>query len=166
MEHSPSNSLANTLAAIANRIGSGHFDETIGASWASGRLIPLIQKKDTTDGKSPKLKLRPIVIGDTARRILVRAYDSKIREDVPALCSNHQLNVLQGGYDVGIHAARAALKKCPQNGNCALKVDFRNAYNSIKRNFFLELIAAWVRSYYLVRGFFTHCHPKLFQMKE
>ena len=28
--------------------------------------------------------------------------------------------------------------------NCALKVDFRNAFNSIKRFFFLEVIAAWL----------------------
>ena len=54
------------------------------------------------------------------------------------------MNVTKGGYDVGIHAARAALKKCIHTGNCALKIDFENAFNSIKRNFFLQLIAAWV----------------------
>ena len=74
----------------------------------------------------------------------MRAYQSKVKEDVEALCASHQLNVLKGGYDVGIHAARAELKKCVRNGNCALKVDLENAYNSIKRNFFLELIAAWL----------------------
>ena len=52
--------------------------------------------------------------------------------------------MLKGGYDVGVHAARAELKNCTSNGNCALKVDCENAFNSIKRNFFLELIAAWV----------------------
>ena len=90
------------------------------------------------------MKLRPIVVGDTARRILVRAYDSKVKQDVHSICSSHQLNVLQGGYDVGIHAARAELKKCARNKNCVLKIDFKNAFNSIKRNFFLELIAAWL----------------------
>ena len=74
----------------------------------------------------------------------MRAVDGKVREDIHALCSSHQLNVIKGGYEVGIHAARAELKKCRLNGNCALKVDFRNAYNEIKRNFFLELIASWV----------------------
>ena len=59
------------------------------------------------------------------------------------MCSSHQLNVLEGGYDVGIHAARAELKKSSKNGNCALKVDFKNAFNSILRNLFLQLIAAW-----------------------
>ena len=52
--------------------------------------------------------------------------------------------MLKGGYDVGVHAARAELKNCTSNGNCALKVDCENAFNSIKRNFFLELIAARV----------------------
>ena len=52
--------------------------------------------------------------------------------------------MLKGGYDIGVHAARAELKNCSKNGNCALKVDCENAFNSIKRNFFLELIAAWV----------------------
>ena len=143
IEHSPSNSLATTLAQIANRIGKNHFDKTIGASCAAGRLIPLIQKDGEKNGQ-PKLKLRPIIIGDTARRLLTRAFDEKIREDVNALCGSHQLSVTKGGYEVGIHATRAELKKCRENGNCALKVDLRNAFNSIKRRFFLELIAAWL----------------------
>ena len=127
IEHSPSNSLANKLAGVANRIGRSHFNEDIGASWAAGRLIPLIQKDDTKIGETQKLKLRPIIIGDTSRRLFVRASDEKVREDISTLCRSHQLNVTKGGYDVGIHAARAALKKCTQTGNCDLKVDFRNA---------------------------------------
>ena len=74
----------------------------------------------------------------------MRAADEKVREDINTLCASHQLSVIKGGYDAGIHAAREELQKCIHNGNCALKVDFRNAYNSIKRNFFLQLIAAWV----------------------
>ena len=42
IEFSPSNSLANTLAGLANRIGRNHLDTKIGATWAAGRLIPLI----------------------------------------------------------------------------------------------------------------------------
>ena len=75
---------------------------------------------------------------------MVKAYNSKVQNDLKALCQDHQLNVIEGGYDVGIHAARAALKNCKKNGNYALKIDFENAFNSIKRNFFLELIAAWL----------------------
>ena len=143
IEHSPSNSLANTLAQVANRIGKSHFDQKIGASCTAGRLIPLIQKEGETKGV-PKLKLRPIIIGDTARRLLVRAVDEKVREDANALCGSHQLNVTKGGYEVGIHATRAELKRCLQNGNYALKIDLKNAFNSIKRCFFLELIAVWL----------------------
>ena len=98
-------------------------------------------KATRKEGSPPKLKLRPIVIGDSARRLLVRAYDEKVIDDVNALCCSHQLNVAKGGYDVGIHAARAEFEKCKKNGNCALKVDFKNTFNSIKRNFFLKLIA-------------------------
>ena len=47
VEHSPSNSLAHTLAGLANRIGKNHFNETVGAAWAAGRVIPLIQKENT-----------------------------------------------------------------------------------------------------------------------
>ena len=113
IEHSPSNSLANTLAGLANRVGENHFSQSIGAQWASGRLIPLIQRENACqEGKKPKLKLRPIVVGDTARRILVRAYDTKVKQDVTAICSNHQLSVLKGGYDIGIHAVREELKRC------------------------------------------------------
>ena len=74
----------------------------------------------------------------------MRAVNEKIREDVNALCGSHQLNVTKGGYEVGIHATRAELKRCLQNGNYALKIDLKNAFNSIKRSFFLELIAAWL----------------------
>ena len=82
IEHSPSNSLANTLASVTNRIGRGHLSEDIGASWAAGRLIPLIQKDDGKIGEPPKFKLRPIVIGETSRRLFVRAADEKVREDI------------------------------------------------------------------------------------
>ena len=131
------------MAGLANRVGENHFSQSIGAIWATGRVIPLIQRENACQkDEKPKLKLRPIVVGDTARRILVKAYDAKVRQDVTALCSNHQLNVLKGGYDVGIHAARAELKRCLSNGNCGQKIDFKNNYNSIKRNFFLELIVS------------------------
>ena len=76
-------------------------------------MIPLIQKESSEDkSKVSKLKLRPIIVVDTARRILVTAYQSKVKEDVQALCASHQLNVLKGGYDLGINAERAELKKC------------------------------------------------------
>ena len=143
IESSPSNSLANTLASLANRIGKGHFNETLGATWAAGRLIPLIQEETDSKTRKQKLKIRPIIVGDTVRRIIVRAYSCKVQEDINAICGDHQLNVIKGGYDVGIHAARAELKRSVRNGNCALKVDFKNAFNSIRRTFFLELIAAW-----------------------
>ena len=40
VEYSPTNSLANTIAGIVNKIGRGQYDDAIGASWSSGRLIP------------------------------------------------------------------------------------------------------------------------------
>ena len=58
IEHSPSNSLANTLAELANRVGENHFSQSIGAAWATGRVIPLIQREnDRQQGTQPKLKL-------------------------------------------------------------------------------------------------------------
>ena len=164
IESSPSNSLANTLARLANRIGKGHFNETIGATWAAGRLIPLIRQEVSKQSK-PKLKLRRIIVGDTVRRILVRAISSKVQNDISGICGDHQLNVIKGGYDVGIHAARAALKRCKRNGNCALKVDFKNAFNSIRRSFFLELIAAWLPQLMPQHGIIMHRNQKFFPTK-
>ena len=66
------------------------------------------------------MKRRPIVIGDTSRRLLLRAVDEKVRDDIHALCGSHQLNVTKGGYEVGIHAATAEMKKCLLNGICKL----------------------------------------------
>ena len=69
IEYSPSNSLANTLAEIANWVGRIHFSQSVGAIWATGRLIPLIERENARqEGIKPSLKLRPIVVGDTARR--------------------------------------------------------------------------------------------------
>ena len=33
---------------------------------------------------------------------MVRAYTGKVRNDIQILCGDHQLNVIEGAYDVGI----------------------------------------------------------------
>ena len=66
---------------------------------------------------------------------------------VKNLVSDHQLGLIEGGYEVGIHVMRALVKAC-RDGDVEMVIfllDFANAYNSSCRELMLALAEAHVQ---------------------
>ena len=60
------------------------------------------------------------------------------------LVEQHQLGVMQGGYETGIHAMRSLANQCKIDGDVILIMDFANAFNSCNRNLLIKLVATFI----------------------
>ena len=79
------------------------------------------------------LGVRPIAIGEVARRILSKAILSIVRKDVLKVTGSIQLCAGQeSGCQAGIHAMRKLLED--DTTEAALLVDAQNAFNLLNRH--------------------------------
>ena len=124
-------------ARLATRWGRGDYSPLSGESTASGRLIALY--KD-----SRKVDVRPVCVGGALRRLLVKAQACQIREKIKELVEDHQLGVLKGGWEAGIHTMRAITKKCRVTNGVIMLLDFQNAFNTPKRNLLMLVTQAFL----------------------
>ena len=124
-----STKLCNSLAYTARRICTALVDPKSISPLLACRLIAL----DKTPG------VRPIGIGDTARRIIAKAVLSVVRTDVQNASGCLQLC---GGQISGIEAAVHAVRNAFNSEDCeaALLVDVSNAFNSLNRQVALQNI--------------------------
>ena len=60
------------------------------------------------------------------------------------LVGDSQLGVMKGGYETGIHTIRALSKKCLEDGDVILLVDFANAFNACNRNLLIMLVTTYL----------------------
>ena len=114
--------LCNSLACVARRLCTSYVDPKSVSSFLACRLIAL----DKCPG------VRPIGIGDTARRIVAKAVLSVVKPDI-----QHASGCLQmcGGQISGIEAAVHAIRSAFDNEGCeaVLLADASNAFNSLNR---------------------------------
>jgi len=117
-----STALCQSLADVAKRLCTQFVDPVAVAPLLSCRLIAL----DKCPG------VRPIGIGDTARRIISKAVITFARGDIQDAAGSLQLCAGQiGGCETALHF----VKECFSNVDCeaALLVDASNAFNSLNR---------------------------------
>ena len=124
-----SRDLCSSLASVARRICSSFVDPVSVGPLLASRLIAL--------DKHPGV--RPIGIGDTARRIISKAVLTIVGFDVQEAMGCLQLcggQIL--GVEAAIHATRSAFeaKEC----EAALLVDATNAFNALNRQVALQNI--------------------------
>ena len=117
-----SRDLCASLASVARRICSSYVNPTIIAPLLACRLIAL--------DKNPGI--RPIGIGDTARRIIAKALLSIVGPDIQDASGCQQLC---GGQIAGIEAAVHATRSAFESDDCeaVLLVDASNAFNALNR---------------------------------
>ena len=119
---SASTELCHSLALVAKRLCTELVDPASIAPFVSCRLIAL--------DKNPGV--RPIGIGDTARRIVSKAILNIIREDIQEAAGCLQLCAGQiSGIEAAVHAVRALFEK--EETEALLLVDASNAFNSLNR---------------------------------
>ncbi len=121
--------LCHQLAMVAQRLCSKSVDSSLTAPFLASRLIAL--------DKNPGI--RPIGIGDTARRIISKAVLSVLRPDIQEACGCLQLCAGQiSGIEAAVHSARSNFEL--EDSEAILLVDASNAFNSLNRKVALNNI--------------------------
>ena len=84
--------------------------------------------------------IRPIAVGCTLRRMVAKAACRLLRDRVVAKLAPVQLGFgVQHGSEAAVHAARTYLRDLAP-GTALLKIDFSNAFNSLRRDVILDSI--------------------------
>ena len=120
-----SDSLCEALARCAKRLCSTHINHQVVSPLLACRLIAL----------DKCLGIRPIGIGDTSRRIMLKAMKGEIQEATGSkqLCTG-QIS----GVEAVIHTARECFLK--EDTEAVLLIDASNAFNSLNCNVALHNI--------------------------
>ncbi len=118
-----SQELCHSLALSARRLCTDLVDPACIAPLLACRLIAL--------NKNPGV--RPIGIGDTARRIMAKAILSVTKQDLQEAAGPMQLFSGQiGGIEAGVHAVQTIFKN--KDTEAVLLVDASNAFNALNRH--------------------------------
>ena len=84
--------------------------------------------------------VRPIAVGCTLRRLVAKVAGRKIMEEMGELLAPRQLGYgVGGGSEAAVHAARIYLRYLGP-GKAVVKLDFRNAFNTIHRDKMLSAV--------------------------
>ena len=102
-------------------------------------------------------------MGCTLRRLVAKNAVSKVVNDATNLLAPRQLGYgISGGVEAAVHATRRYLNQL-QTDKALIKLDFRNAFNSVRRDKMLEAVQDLIPSIYP----FVHSpyHPHSFGTK-
>ena len=84
--------------------------------------------------------MRPIAVGCTLRRLVAKVACLSVVDEMAELLSPRQLGYgVKGGAEAAAHAARKFLHNL-SDGSAMVKLDFRYAFNSIRRDRMLEAV--------------------------
>ena len=86
--------------------------------------------------------IRPIAVGCTLRPLAAKVAGCRVRDKMAALLAPRQLGYgVKGGAEAAVHAARLYLKELQHQ--CVLKLDFRNAFNTLRRDKMLQAVQSF-----------------------
>ena len=92
--------------------------------------------------------IRPIAVGCTLRRLVAKIAGNKVTDNMSSLLAPRQLGFgVKGGAEAAVHAARQYLHSLPPD-MLLLKLDFSNAFNSIRRDKMLLAVKKLVPELY------------------
>lgn len=85
--------------------------------------------------------IRPIAVGCTIRRLIPKLGCFEMREKLSSYLLPHQIGFgVKHGCEAAVHALRATIRKSRNSTKIVLKIDFKNAFNSINRDEMLKNI--------------------------
>ena len=118
-------SLLTALSLFSSLVIQGKIPTSIRPFFFGANLIAL-EKKDGG--------IRPIAVGCTLRRLVAKIAGNKVTDDMSSLLAPQQLGFgVKGGAEAAVHAARQYLHSLPPD-MLLLKLDFSNAFHSIRRD--------------------------------
>jgi hypothetical protein len=126
-----SSPLLSAITDFINGLFSGFVPVQVRSCFFGGRLIALSKK----DGG-----LRPIAVGYTLRRLAAKIANFYATTIMSASLSPLQLGVgTAGGMEAAVHATRQYLHQLTDE-SAIVKLDFKNAFNSLRRDSMLEAL--------------------------
>ena len=141
--------LVSSFKNFINLILNGEIPLLIRPMFLGAALIALSKK----DGG-----VRPIAIGNVWRRLVAKIICGRIRPSLETFLSPHQLGVcVSGGAEIGAHAARIYLSARHTSQKVFLKLDFRNAFNELRRDDMLKVVLELCPEYY---PYISQCYSR------
>ena len=126
-------SFVQALASFVTLVISGKVPHPVIPFFFGARLLGF----NKSDGG-----VRLIAVGCTLRRLVSKCLGNSVSEEMGSLLFPLQLGFgTRKGAEGAVHAARAYLAQL-QPGNLMLKLDFQNAFNSIRRDVILREVQA------------------------
>jgi len=131
-EGPPEHPLLNNITAFINLLLSGNgIPPEVGKTLYGGSLMAL---------NKPGGGLRPIAIGLVWRRLTAKVCVQHVTKRATALLAPRQLGFgVRGGSEAAAHAARRFVQSMKTN-HILVKLDFKNAFNTLHRDVILEEI--------------------------
>jgi len=122
--------LLQSLSSLINLITLGKVPSFIQPFFFGGRLIALNKKGGG---------IRPIVVGLTLRRLSSKLVNGSASEKLAPLLAPLQVGVgVRGGMEAAVHATRMYCDKISKSDRILTKLDFSNAFNSLRRDAILK----------------------------
>lgn len=83
--------------------------------------------------------VRPIAIGNAFRRLTSKLASASVRSEMASKFAPRQVGFgIKGGCEAAAHATRTFIKKNSHKRVVIVKIDFRNAFNEVDRDIFLN----------------------------
>ena len=126
--------LLSVITRLCNKMLRGDIPEHIRQFLFGASLIAF---------SKPNGGIRPIAIGNTIRRLTAKAAAFNLKETSVAKLFPHQLGVaVPGGAEAIVHSARSFCASSLDSNDVALflKIDFQNAFNSVRRDNLLRVV--------------------------
>lgn len=122
--------LRKSFAELAVMVLSGSVPEEVRPVFFGARLIALSKK----DGG-----IRPIAVGLTIRRLIAKLCNTQVMRDAVDMFKPRQLGFgVRGGAESAVHGLRRFIDESMDSDQVIVKIDFKNAFNSLHRDHMLE----------------------------
>ena len=130
-----------SLTSFVNKLLEGTLPAPIAKFFYGGTLIAL----NKTDGG-----IRPNTIGYTLRRLEAKCANSAVIDRVAGILSPVQVGFgIKGGAEAAAHATRRYIDSIRDRPDRAIvKLDFKNAFNCLRRDCMLEAVLQWIPELY------------------
>ena len=84
--------------------------------------------------------VKPIAVGCTLRHLVAKIVGNQVMQDMASVLAPKQLGFgVRGGAEAAVHATRQYIRYL-QSDHTVLKLDFKNAFNSVRRHKLLRVI--------------------------
>ena len=127
--------LVDAITDLVNLILAGGVPDFVRVEFFGASLLAFAKKGGG---------IRPIAVGYTLRRLVSKVANAHAVQSCASILAPRQLGVgIKGGAEALAHAARRFLSEmCP--GQVLAKLDFSNAFNTLRRDAMLEAASQFV----------------------